>query len=162
RQNPEIILFIDELHTVVGAGNAEGAVGAADLLKPALARGEVRVIGATTLDEYRKHIEKDAALERRFQPIKVDEPSVEEAIAMRTTVRPGYQTHHGVHISDEAIEAAVKLSDRYINDRFLPDKAIDVIDEAASAIRLDALDRGEFGPETVGALEVELSNIQSE
>ncbi|HEU5439607.1 MAG TPA: ATP-dependent Clp protease ATP-binding subunit [Ktedonobacterales bacterium] len=162
RQNPEIILFIDELHTVVGAGNAEGAVGAADLLKPALARGEVRVIGATTLDEYRKHIEKDAALERRFQPVKVDEPSVEEAIAMLAMVRPNYEAHHGVRITDEAVEAAAKLSDRYINDRFLPDKAIDVMDEAASAIKLDAIDRGEFGPETVGALEVQLSNIQAE
>src|SRR5579859_6729876 len=127
RQSPDVILFIDELHTVVGAGAAEGAVGAADLLKPALARGEVRCIGATTLDEYRKHIEKDAALERRFQPVLVNEPSIEEAIAMLHLVKPNYEAHHGVRVSDEAIEASVKLSDRYINDRFLPDKAIDVM-----------------------------------
>ncbi len=162
RQNPEIILFIDELHTVVGAGNAEGAVGAADLLKPALARGEVRCIGATTLDEYRKHIEKDAALERRFQPVKVDEPSVEDAIAMLQTVRENYEQHHGVKITDEAIEAAVRLSDRYINDRFLPDKAIDVMDEAASALRLEATERGIFGPEAIKDLERELGAIQAE
>jgi ATP-dependent Clp protease ATP-binding subunit ClpC len=162
RQNPEVILFIDELHTVVGAGNAEGAVGAADLLKPALARGEVRVIGATTRDEYRKHIEKDAALERRFQPITVDEPSVEEAIQMLHIVREHYERHHGVRISDEAVEAAVKLSDRYINDRFLPDKAIDVMDEAASALRLEAIESGRIGPELVGALEVQLDNLRTE
>ncbi|HKS68779.1 MAG TPA: ATP-dependent Clp protease ATP-binding subunit [Ktedonobacterales bacterium] len=162
RQNPEIILFIDELHTVVGAGNAEGAVGAADLLKPALARGEVRVIGATTLDEYRKHIEKDAALERRFAPVKVGEPSAEEAVEMLHTVRDSYEKHHGVRISDEAIEAAVKLSDRYINDRFLPDKAIDVVDEAASALRLEAIESGRLSPELVGALEVQLDNLRSE
>ncbi|MFI5271633.1 MAG: AAA family ATPase [Ktedonobacterales bacterium] len=162
RQNPEIILFIDELHTVVGAGNAEGAVGAADLLKPALARGEVRVIGATTLDEYRKHIEKDAALERRFQPVKVGEPSVEEAIEMLHIVRENYERFHGVRVNDEAVEAAVKLSDRYINDRFLPDKAIDVVDEAASALKLEAIEAGHIGPEVAGALEVQLENIQSE
>jgi ATP-dependent Clp protease ATP-binding subunit ClpC len=162
RQNPEIILFIDELHTVVGAGNAEGAVGASDLLKPALARGEVRCIGATTLDEYRKHIEKDAALERRFQPVKVDEPSVEQAIAMLHTVRDNYEQHHGVKITDEAIEAAVKLSDRYINDRFLPDKAIDVMDEAASSLRLDATEAGIFGPEAIKDLEREIGAIQAE
>ena len=107
-----MIVFIDELHTVVGAGAAEGAVGAADMLKPALARGELRCIGATTLDEYRKHIEKDAALERRFQPVMVDEPSTEEAIDMLRIVRPNYELHHSVSITDEAIEAAVKLSDR--------------------------------------------------
>ncbi|MGO8948230.1 MAG: AAA family ATPase [Ktedonobacterales bacterium] len=162
RQNPEIILFIDELHTVVGAGNAEGAVGAADLLKPALARGEVRCIGATTLDEYRKHIEKDAALERRFQPVKVGEPSIEEAITMLQTVRENYENHHGVKITDEAIEAAVKLSDRYINDRFLPDKAIDVMDEAASSLRLEATERGLLGPESVRQLEQEIAEIQAE
>ncbi len=162
RRNPEIILFIDELHTVVGAGNAEGAVGAADLLKPALARGEVRCIGATTLDEYRKHIEKDAALERRFQPVKVGEPSVEEAITMLQTVRDNYETHHGVTITDEAIEAAVKLSDRYINDRFLPDKAIDVMDEAASSLRLEATERGLLGPDSVRQLEQEIAEIQAQ
>ncbi len=162
RKNPEIILFIDELHTVVGAGNAEGAVGAADLLKPALARGEIRCIGATTLDEYRKHIEKDAALERRFQPIKVGEPTILEAITMLQTVRDNYEQHHGVKITDEAIEAAVKLSDRYINDRFLPDKAIDVMDEAASALRLEATERGLLGPESVRLLEQEIAEIQAQ
>jgi ATP-dependent Clp protease ATP-binding subunit ClpC len=162
RQNPEIILFIDELHTVVGAGAAEGAVGASDLLKPALARGELRCIGATTLDEYRKHIEKDAALERRFQPVKVGEPSVEEAIAMLKTVRDNYETHHGVKITDEAIDSAVKLSDRYINDRFLPDKAIDVMDEAASTVRLDATERGVLGPETIRELEREIAELQAQ
>jgi ATP-dependent Clp protease ATP-binding subunit ClpC len=141
RQAPEIIVFIDELHTVVGAGAAEGAVGAGDMIKPALARGELRCIGATTLDEYRK-IEKDAALERRFQPVMVDEPSAEEAIEMLRIVRANYEAHHGVSITDEAIDAAVKLSDRYINDRFLPDKAIDVMDEAGSALRLEATEKG--------------------
>jgi ATP-dependent Clp protease ATP-binding subunit ClpC len=162
RQEPDVILFIDELHTVVGAGNAEGAVGAADLLKPALARGEVRAIGATTLDEYRKHIEKDAALERRFQPVLVNEPSAEEAITMLRRVRENYELHHGVRISDEAIEAAVKLSDRYINDRFLPDKAIDVMDEAASALRLEAIENGLIGPDMVSVLERELASIASQ
>jgi ATP-dependent Clp protease ATP-binding subunit ClpC len=162
RQSPNVVLFIDELHTVVGAGNAEGAVGAADLLKPALSRGELRCIGATTLDEYRKHIEKDAGLERRFQPVKVGEPSVEEAIQMLQTVRENYERHHGVKIPDEAIEAAVKLSDRYINDRFLPDKAIDVMDEAASALRLEAVERGLLTPETISDLEKQIAEIQAE
>ena len=162
RQNPEVILFIDELHTVVGAGAAEGAVGAGDLLKPALARGEVRCIGATTLDEYRKHVEKDAALERRFQPIKVGEPSIEEAIAMLQLVKPNYEQHHGVTITDDAIESAVKLSDRYINDRFLPDKAIDVMDEAASSLRLEATEKGIFGPEAIRDLEREIADIQAQ
>jgi len=146
RQAKDVIVFIDELHTVVGAGAAEGAVGASDMLKPALARGEIHCIGATTLDEYRKHIEKDAALERRFQPVMVGEPSAEEAIEMLRIVRPNYEAHHGIGINDEAIEAAVKLSDRYINDRFLPDKAIDVMDEAASALRLDATEQGIVSP----------------
>ncbi|WP_052887855.1 ATP-dependent Clp protease ATP-binding subunit [Thermogemmatispora carboxidivorans] len=161
RQAPDVILFIDELHTVVGAGAAEGAVGASDMLKPALARGEIRCIGATTLDEYRKYIEKDAALERRFQPIMVDEPSVEEAIAMLRAVRPNYEAHHGVTIPDESIEAAVKLSDRYINDRFLPDKAIDVMDEAASALRLEALEKGIVSPAMITELEQQLADIQA-
>src|SRR5919202_2895464 len=161
RQNPEIILFIDELHTVVGTGAAEGAVGASDMLKPALARGELRCIGATTLDEYRQHVEKDAALERRFQPVLVDEPSVEEAIAMLLAVRPEYEKHHGVRIPDEAVQAALTLSDRYINDRFLPDKAIDVLDEASSALRLEASRSGE-GPEGVAALEQKLAALQSQ
>jgi ATP-dependent Clp protease ATP-binding subunit ClpC len=161
RQADDVILFIDELHTVVGAGAAEGAVGASDMLKPALSRGELRCIGATTLDEYRKHIEKDAALERRFQPIMVDEPTVEEAIEMLRTVRPNYELHHGINITDEAIEAAVKLSDRYINDRFLPDKAIDVMDESASALRLEATEKGLVSPTLISDLEKELADIQA-
>ena len=161
RQADDVIVFIDELHTVVGAGAAEGAVGAADMLKPALARGEMRCIGATTLDEYRKHIEKDAALERRFQAVMVDEPSAEEAIEMLRIVRPNYELHHSVSITDEAIEAAVKLSDRYINDRFLPDKAIDVMDEAASALRLEATEKGIVSPVLISDLEKELADIQT-
>ncbi|GCF07732.1 ATP-dependent Clp protease ATP-binding subunit [Dictyobacter arantiisoli] len=159
RNAPEIIVFVDELHTVVGAGSAEGSVGAADMIKPALARGELRCIGATTLDEYRKHIEKDAALERRFQPVLVDEPSVEDAIEMLKLLRPNYEAHHGVSITDESIEAAVKLSDRYINDRFLPDKAIDVMDEAGSALMLDASEKGLLNP---SALEKELTDLQQQ
>src|SRR5438034_5542304 len=161
RQADDVIVFIDELHTVVGAGAAEGAVGAADMLKPALARGELRCIGATTLDEYRKHIEKDVALERRFQPVMVDEPSTEEAVEMLRIVRPNYELHHSVSITDEAIEAAVKLSDRYINDRFLPDKAIDVMDEAASALRLEATEKGIISPTLISDLEKELADIQT-
>jgi ATP-dependent Clp protease ATP-binding subunit ClpC len=158
--DPAVILFVDELHTVVGAGAAEGAVGASDMLKPALARGELRLIGATTLDEYRKHVEKDAALERRFQPVLVGEPSVEEALPMLQAVRPHYEQHHGVQIPDAALEAAVKLADRYINDRFLPDKAIDLIDEAAAALRLEASERGE-GPQAVADLEAHLADVQA-
>lgn len=130
RQAGNIILFIDELHTLIGAGGAEGAIDASNILKPSLARGELQCIGATTLDEYRKYIEKDAALERRFQPIQVDQPSPEESIQILRGLRDRYEAHHRVSITDEAIEAAVKLSDRYISDRFLPDKAIDLIDEA--------------------------------
>src|SRR4051812_40320048 len=133
----EIILFIDELHTVVGAGKAEGAMDAGNLLKPALARGELRTIGATTLDEYQKHIEKDAALERRFQPIYVGQPTVEDTIAILRGLKQRYETHHGVRITDSAIVAAATLSDRYITDRFLPDKAIDLVDEAASRLRIE-------------------------
>lgn len=132
----DIIVFIDELHTIVGAGAAEGAIDAANILKPSLARGEFQCVGATTMDEYRKNIEKDAALERRFQPIIVDEPTIEESIEILKGLRDRYEAHHGVKITDEAIEAAVKLSNRYISDRFLPDKAIDLIDEASSKIRL--------------------------
>jgi len=133
----EIILFIDELHTVVGAGNAEGAVDAGNLLKPSLARGELRCIGATTIDEYRKYVEKDAALERRFQPITVDPPSVEETIAILRGLKGRYDTHHGVRITDSALVAAATLSNRYISDRWLPDKAIDLIDESASKLRIE-------------------------
>ena len=137
----QVILFIDELHTIVGAGAAEGAVDAANLLKPMLARGELRAVGATTLDEYRKHIEKDAALERRFQPVMVGEPSVEDTIAILRGLKERYEVHHGVRIQDAAIIAAATLSHRYIADRFLPDKAIDLIDEAASrAAHRDRLD----------------------
>ncbi len=132
-----VILFIDELHTIVGAGKAEGAVDAGNLLKPSLARGELRCIGATTIDEYRKHIEKDAALERRFQPIMVDPPSVEETIAILRGLKDRYDTHHGVRITDAALVAAATLSNRYISDRWLPDKAIDLIDEAASKLRIE-------------------------
>ncbi|AEF16358.1 MULTISPECIES: AAA family ATPase [Thermoanaerobacterium] len=131
-----VILFIDELHTIIGAGAAEGAIDASNILKPALARGEIQVIGATTIDEYRKYIEKDPALERRFQPIMVEEPSVEETIEILKGLRDKYEAHHRIKITDEAIEAAAKLSHRYITDRFLPDKAIDLIDEAASRVRL--------------------------
>jgi len=131
-----IILFIDEMHTIIGAGAAEGAIDAASILKPALARGEIQAIGATTIDEYRKHVEKDPALERRFQPVMVGEPSKEEAQAILKGLRDRYEAHHKVRITDEAIEEAVKLSDRYITDRYLPDKAIDLIDEAASRLRI--------------------------
>jgi len=133
----QVILFIDELHTVVGAGAAEGAISAGNLIKPALARGDLRCIGATTLDEYRKHIEKDAALERRFQPAVIDEPSVEDTIAILRGLKPRYDAHHGVRIQDSALVSAAVMSDRYISDRFMPDKAIDLIDEAASMLRLE-------------------------
>jgi ATP-dependent Clp protease ATP-binding subunit ClpB len=135
--NGQIILFIDELHTLVGAGAAQGAVDAANMLKPALARGELRAIGATTIDEYRKHIEKDAALERRFQPITVGEPTVEDTVAILRGLKERYEVHHGVKIKDAALISAAYLSDRYINDRFLPDKAVDLIDEAASQLRIE-------------------------
>jgi ATP-dependent Clp protease ATP-binding subunit ClpC len=134
----EIILFIDELHTLVGAGAAEGAIDASNIIKPALARGELQCIGATTLNEFRKHIEKDSALERRFQPVMVGEPSVEETVEILKGLRDRYEAHHKVVITDEALAAAAKLSDRYISDRFLPDKAVDLIDEASSRVRLQA------------------------
>ncbi len=136
REDGNVIIFIDELHTLIGAGGAEGAIDASNIMKPALARGELQAIGATTIDEYRKYIEKDAALERRFQPIMVEEPTVEESIAILQGLRDRYEAHHRVLIPDNTIEQAVKLADRYISDRFLPDKAIDVIDEAASKVRL--------------------------
>lgn len=158
REAGNVILFIDELHTLIGAGAAEGAIDAANILKPALARGEMQTIGATTLDEYRKHIEKDAALERRFQPIQVGAPSVEETIAILKGLRDRYEAHHRVKISDEAIEAAAKLSDRYITDRFLPDKAIDLIDEAASRVRLDM----HTAPAEIKELEAQYEKIKNE
>ena len=157
-KNPEIILFIDEIHTIIGAGAAEGAVDAANILKPALARGEMQVIGATTIEEYRKHIEKDSALERRFQSVMVGEPTKEDAILILKGLRDRYESHHKVKITDEAIEAAVKLSTRYINDRYLPDKAIDLIDEAASKIRINNLTK----PDGVKDIEEELKKISSE
>jgi ATP-dependent Clp protease ATP-binding subunit ClpC len=158
RQAGNIILFIDELHTLIGAGGAEGAIDASNILKPSLARGELQCIGATTLDEYRKYIEKDAALERRFQPIRVDEPTVEESIQILKGLRDRYEAHHRVSISDEAIEAAVKLSDRYISDRFLPDKAIDLIDEAGSKVRL----RSYTTPPNLKELEMKLEEVRKE
>ena len=158
RQAGNIILFIDELHTLIGAGGAEGAIDASNILKPSLARGELQCIGATTLDEYRKYIEKDAALERRFQPIQVDEPTVEETIQIIKGLRDRYEAHHRVKISDEAVEAAAKLSDRYISDRFLPDKAIDLIDEAGSKVRL----RSYTVPPNLKELEDKLEGIKSE
>ena len=136
RRSGTVILFIDEMHTIIGAGAAEGAIDAANILKPSLARGEIQVIGATTLNEYRKYVERDAALERRFQPINVDEPSKEETLEILKGIRDKYEAHHRVKITDEALEAAVRFSDRYITDRFLPDKAIDLIDEASSKVRL--------------------------
>jgi ATP-dependent Clp protease ATP-binding subunit ClpC len=132
----DVLLFVDELHTIIGAGGAEGAIDASNILKPSLARGELQMIGATTVEEYRKYIEKDPALERRFQPVQVEEPSVEETIRILQGLRPAYEKHHGVQITDEALEAAAKLSKRYINDRFLPDKAIDLIDEASARRQL--------------------------
>ena len=132
----QIILFIDELHTIVGAGKTEGSMDAGNLLKPMLARGELHCIGATTLDEYRKYIEKDAALERRFQPVQVDEPTVEDTISILRGLKERYEVYHGVRIHDNAIVAAATLSNRYISDRFLPDKAIDLVDEALSLIHI--------------------------
>ncbi|CAG9622250.1 ATP-dependent protease ATP-binding subunit ClpC [Sutcliffiella rhizosphaerae] len=158
RQAGNIILFIDELHTLIGAGGAEGAIDASNILKPSLARGELQCIGATTLDEYRKYIEKDAALERRFQPIQVDEPNTEESIQILRGLRDRYEAHHRVSITDEAIEQAVKLSDRYISDRFLPDKAIDLIDEAGSKVRL----RSFTTPPNLKELEVKLESVRNE
>ena len=153
-----VILFIDEIHTIIGAGAAEGAVDAANILKPSLARGELQVIGATTLDEYRKHIEKDAALERRFQPVTVGEPTAEEAILILRGLRDKYEAHHKVKITDEALEAAVTLSTRYISDRYLPDKAIDLVDEAASRVRLKAF----TAPPDLKKLEEEVKRLSEE
>ncbi len=154
----DIILFVDELHTIMGAGAAEGAIDAANILKPALSRGEVQMIGATTLDEYRKHIEKDAALERRFQPVTVDEPSAEESLDILRGLRDKYEAHHKLSVSDEALEAAVRLSDRYISDRYLPDKAIDLMDEACSAVRMETL----TPPEELKTIESRIEAIARE
>ncbi|HHZ16795.1 MAG TPA: ATP-dependent Clp protease ATP-binding subunit [Clostridia bacterium] len=158
RNSGNIILFIDEMHTLVGAGAAEGAIDAANILKPALARGEMQVIGATTIDEYRKHIEKDAALERRFQPIMVEEPTKEETYEVLQGVRDLYEAHHRVKITDKALKAAVDLSDRYITDRFLPDKAIDLIDEAASKVRL----QGFVMPPEIQEMEQKIESLTKE
>ena len=153
-----IILFIDELHTLVGAGAAEGAMDASNMLKPMLARGELHCIGATTLDEYRKHIEKDAALERRFQPVMVEQPSVEDTISILRGLKPRYEVHHGVRITDSALVAAAVLSNRYITDRFLPDKAIDLVDEAASHRRVEL----DSTPSEVDALDRRIRQLQVE
>ncbi len=158
KKQGNVILFIDEFHTLVGAGKAEGSLDAANILKPALARGELQCIGATTLDEYRKNIEKDAALERRFQPVKVGEPTAEEALAILKGLRDRYEAHHKVKITDEALQAAVSLSDRYISDRFLPDKAIDLMDEAASRVRLHSF----TAPPDVKEQEDRLKALQNE
>lgn len=154
----EIVLFIDEIHNVVGAGAAEGAIDASNMLKPALARGELQCVGATTLDEYRKHIEKDSALERRFQPVYIEEPSLEDTIEMLKGLRPRYEAHHKIKIDDSALEAAVRLSHRYVTDRYLPDKAIDLIDEAASRLRIDM----ESAPADVKGMEKEIQKLLNE
>lgn len=158
KNSKEIILFIDELHTLIGAGSAEGSMDAANILKPALSRGELQCVGATTLDEYRKHIEKDAALERRFQPVMVEEPSQEESIAILFGLKDKYEAHHRVTITDEAIEAAVRLSSRYITDRFLPDKAIDLIDEASSKVRISSFKT----PPDLKDLEAEIAEVKKD
>ena len=158
KQAGNVLLFLDELHTIIGAGGAEGAIDASNILKPSLARGEIQLIGATTLEEYRKYIEKDAALERRFQPVRVEEPSEEEAVLILKGLRPKYEEHHKVTITDEAVEAAVKMSSRYINDRFLPDKAIDLIDEAASRVRLSSYAM----PDSIKKLESQISQLENE
>src|SRR6187549_2510862 len=157
RRSKNVILFIDELHTIVGAGSAEGAMDASNIIKPALSRGEMQCVGATTLNEYRKYIEKDAALERRFQAVKVEAPSVEEAVLILKGLRPKYEEHHKAEFTDKAIEASVKLSDRYITDRYLPDKAIDLMDEAGSRARIGAMTR----PPELKDIESEIEEIKT-
>ena len=158
RDDGDVLLFIDEIHTIIGAGGAEGALDASNILKPSLARGELQLIGATTIEEYRKYIEKDSALERRFQPVTVDEPDEEASIAILKGLKGKYEEHHKVTITDEAIEAAVKLSARYINDRFLPDKAIDLIDEASSKVRLQSF----VEPPEIRSLEKDIENLEEQ
>ena len=158
RRSKNVILFIDELHTIVGAGSAEGAMDASNIIKPALSRGELQCVGATTLNEYRKYIEKDAALERRFQTVKVEAPSVDEAIQILKGLRPKYEAHHKAKLTDEALDAAVKLSDRYLTGRFLPDKAIDVMDEAGARARINAMTR----PPDVKEIEKEIDSIRAD
>lgn len=158
KQSDDIIMMIDEVHTLIGAGAAEGAIDAANILKPALARGELQCIGATTLDEYRKHIEKDAALERRFQPVRVPEPSVDETVQILQGLRDRYEAHHKLRYTDDALDAAAKYSEQYISDRFLPDKAIDLIDEAGSRVRL----RHAQVPEEARDLDKQLRQLMKE
>lgn len=154
----QIILFIDELHMVVGAGKTEGSMDMGNMLKPALARGQIRVIGATTINEYRLHIEKDAALERRFQPVMVNEPSREDALAILRGIKKAYETHHGVKITDDAVIAAVDLSRRYLSDRKLPDKAIDLLDEAAASVKMNLATM----PQEVLQLEKQINTLEIE
>lgn len=158
KNDGNVLLFLDELHTIIGAGGAEGAIDASNILKPSLARGEIQLIGATTIEEYRKYIEKDAALERRFQSVKVEEPGIEETVGILKGLRSRYEQHHQVTITDDAIKAAVKLSERYINDRFLPDKAIDLIDEAASKARLKSYTM----PDEITKIEEQLNKLENE
>lgn len=153
-----VILFIDEIHTIIGAGGAEGSMDASNILKPSLTKGNLQVIGATTISEYRKYFERDAALERRFQPVNVEEPTEEQAVEILKGLRKSYESFHNVKISDEAVEAAVKLSARYINDRNLPDKAIDLIDEACSKIRIREVPK----PKTVKELELDVAELNLE
>ena len=155
RESKDVLLFVDEIHTIIGAGGAEGAMDASNILKPSLARGEIQLIGATTVEEYRKHIEKDPALERRFQPVMVEEPTEKETIEILNGLKSQYEKHHGVEITQEAIKAAVSLSVRYINDRFLPDKAIDLIDEASSRKHLG----GYQIPDQMKELEKEIEDL---
>ena len=158
RTRGDIVLFIDEIHTIVGAGSADGAMGASDMLKPMLARGELQTIGATTTDEYRKYIEKDAALERRFQPIQVAEPTIAETIEILKGLRKKYEDHHHVTITDEAIQSAAELSARYIQDRNLPDKAIDLIDEAGARLRIKRL----TAPSALKELDIKVEKVKSD